>query len=79
MNRRRGGPGCWRSRVPRPRGDEPRTGAAWRKKSNEGRECLGLKREDPGCKAPISADLVDDEDGEGASLIRSRPDTRRGV
>ena len=53
-------------------------GAAWTKKSNEGREYLGLKLDDPGLKAPIYANLFDDEDGEGSSLIWSRPNTRRG-
>ncbi len=41
-------------------------GAAWSKRSNEGREYLGL-----------NANLFDDEDGEGFSLIWSRPNGRR--
>jgi uncharacterized protein (DUF736 family) len=53
-------------------------GAAWTKKSNEGREYLGLKLDDPSFAAPIYANLFDDEDGEGSSLIWSRPNTRRG-
>ena len=53
-------------------------GAAWTKKSNEGREYLGLKLDDPSFAAPIYANLFDDEDGEGHSLIWSRPNTRRG-
>ena len=54
-------------------------GAAWTKKSNDsGREYLGLKLDDPSFAAPIYANLFEDEDGEGASLIRSRPHTRRG-
>lgn len=48
------------------------------KKSNEGREYLGLKLDDPSFAAPIYANLFDDEDGEGASLIWSRPNIRRG-
>ena len=54
-------------------------GAAWTKTSNDsGREYLGLKLDDPSFAAPIYANLFDDEDGEGASLIWSRPNTRRG-
>ena len=53
-------------------------GAAWTKKSNENREYLGLKLDDPSFAAPIYANLFDDEDGEGSSLIWSRPNTRRG-
>jgi uncharacterized protein (DUF736 family) len=53
-------------------------GAAWTKKSNEGRKYLGLKLDDPSFAAPIYANLFDDEDGEGSSLICSRPNTRRG-
>jgi uncharacterized protein (DUF736 family) len=53
-------------------------GAAWTKTSNEGREDLGLKPDDPSFAAPIYANLVDDEDGEGRSLIWSRPNRRRG-
>ena len=52
-------------------------GAAWSKRSNEGREYLGLKLDDPSFNAPIYANLFDDEDGEGYSLIWSRPNSRR--
>jgi len=52
-------------------------GAAWAKRSNEGREYLGLKLDDPSFTAPIFANLFDDEDGEGYSLIWSRPNGRR--
>jgi uncharacterized protein (DUF736 family) len=52
-------------------------GAAWSKRSNEGREYLGLKLDDPSFTAPIFANLFDDEDGEGYSLIWSRPNSRR--
>ena len=51
--------------------------AAWSKRSNEGRDYLGLKLDDPSFNAPIYANLFDDEEGEGYSLIWSRP-TRRG-
>jgi uncharacterized protein (DUF736 family) len=47
-------------------------GAAWSKQSNEGRDYLGLKLDDPSFTAPIYANLFDDEDG-GYSLIWSRP------
>jgi uncharacterized protein (DUF736 family) len=52
-------------------------GAAWSKRSNEGRDYLGLKLDDPSFTAPIFANLFDDEDGEGYSLIWSRPNGRR--
>jgi len=52
-------------------------GAAWSKRSNEGRDYLGLKLDDPRFTAPIYANLFDDEDGEGFSLIWSRPNGRR--
>jgi uncharacterized protein (DUF736 family) len=52
-------------------------GAAWAKRSNEGRDYLGLKLDDPSFVAPIFANLFDDEDGEGYSLIWSRPNGRR--
>jgi uncharacterized protein (DUF736 family) len=53
-------------------------GAAWSKRSNEGRDYLGLKLDDPSFNAPIYANLFDDEDGESYSLIWSRPNGRRG-
>ena len=51
-------------------------GAAWSKRSNEGREYLGLKLDDPSFNAPIFANLFNDEEGEGYSLIWSRPSRR---
>ena len=53
-------------------------GAAWSKRSNEGRDYLGLKLDDPSYTAPIFANLFDDEDGESYSLIWSRPSRRNG-
>ena len=53
-------------------------GAAWAKQSNEGRAYLGLKLDDPSLTAPIYANLFDDEEGEGYSLIWSRPTRRNG-
>lgn len=50
-------------------------GAAWRKRSTEGRNYLSLKLDDPSFTAPIFASLFDDEDGETYNLIwtRNRP------
>ncbi|MBP2277025.1 DUF736 domain-containing protein [Sphingomonas sp. PL20] len=53
-------------------------GAAWSKTSNEGRAYLGLKLDDPSFNSPIYANLFDDEEGEGFSLIWSRPNRRNG-
>ena len=53
-------------------------GAAWTKQSNEGRDYLGLKLDDPSFTAPIYANLFDDEGGETYSLIWSRPSRRNG-
>ena len=53
-------------------------GAAWAKRSNEGRDYLGLKLDDPSFTAPIYANLFDDEDGDSYSLIWSRPNRRNG-
>ncbi|WP_222592976.1 DUF736 domain-containing protein, partial [Acidomonas methanolica] len=52
-------------------------GAAWSRCSNEGRDYLSLKLDDPSLNAPIFANLVDGEDGEGYNLIWSRPNGRR--
>jgi uncharacterized protein (DUF736 family) len=48
-------------------------GAAWSKRSAEGRDYLSLKLDDPSFNAPIYANLFGDEDGEGHTLIWSRP------
>jgi uncharacterized protein (DUF736 family) len=47
-------------------------GAAWSKRSNEGRDYLSVKLDDPSFNAPIFANLFDAEDGEGYTLIWSR-------
>jgi len=52
-------------------------GAAWSKRSNEGRDYLGLKLDDPSFTAPIYANLFDDEGEDTFSLIWSRPNGRR--
>ena len=57
--------------------DRVEIGAAWSKRSNEGRDYLGLKLDDPSFIAPIYANLFNDEDGDGFSLIWSRPSARR--
>ena len=48
-------------------------GAGWSKRSEEGRNYLSLKLDDPSFNAPIYANLFDDEDGKGYTLIWSRP------
>ena len=53
-------------------------GAAWAKRSTEGRDYLGLKLDDPSFTGPIYANLFADEEGEGHSLIWSRPAKRNG-
>ena len=52
-------------------------GAAWTKRSNEGRDYLGLKLDDPSFNSPIYANLFDDEDADTYSLTWSRPNGRR--
>ena len=47
-------------------------GAAWTKRSAEGRDYLGLKIDDPSFTSPIYANLFEDEVGEFYSLIWSR-------
>jgi uncharacterized protein (DUF736 family) len=47
-------------------------GAAWPKRSNEGRDYLSVKLDDPSFTSPIFANLFDDESGEDYSLIWSR-------
>ena len=48
-------------------------GAAWQKTSNEGRDYLSVKLDDPSFPAPIYATLVEVEGEEGLQLIWSRP------
>ena len=47
-------------------------GAAWRKTSNEAREYLSVKLDDPSFPIPIYASLVEVEGEDGLSLIWSR-------
>ena len=51
-------------------------GAAWAKRSNEGRDYLGLKLDDPSFTAPIYANLFDDEGSDSFNLIWSRSTKR---
>ena len=53
-------------------------GAAWPKRSNEGRDYLSVKLDDPSFTSPIFANLFDDESGGGYSLIWSRNRPRSG-
>ena len=47
-------------------------GAAWSKRSSEGRYYLSVKLDDPSFNAPMYANLFNDDDGETFSLIWSR-------
>ena len=47
-------------------------GAAWSKRSTEGRDYLSVKLDDPSFVAPIYANLFGDEGGDGYTLIWSR-------
>ena len=47
-------------------------GAAWSKRSGEGRNYLSVKLDDPSFNAPIYANLFDEEGGESYTLIWSR-------
>jgi uncharacterized protein (DUF736 family) len=55
-------------------------GAAWSKRSNEGRDYLSVKLDDPSFNAPIYANLFDDDDegGDGYTLIWSRARRQNG-
>ena len=53
-------------------------GAAWAKTSNDGRDYLSVKLDDPSFTAPIYANLFDDEGEDTFSLIWSRPSKRNG-
>ena len=54
-------------------------GAAWTERAKEsGRTYLAVKLDDPSFAAPIFANLFEDSEGEGYSLIWSRPTRQRG-
>lgn len=48
-------------------------GAGWSKVSEDGREYVSLKLDDPSFNAPIYANLFEDQDSEGYTLLWSRP------
>ncbi|WP_046118793.1 DUF736 domain-containing protein [Sinorhizobium sp. BJ1] len=48
-------------------------GAAWQKTSEQGRDYLSVKLDDPSFPAPIYATLVEVEGEDGLQLIWSRP------
>ena len=52
-------------------------GAAWTKRSNEGRDYLSVKLDDPSFTGAIYANLFDDEGAAPYSLIWSRPSGKR--
>ena len=52
-------------------------GAAWSKRSSEGRDYLSVKLDDPSFTAPMYANLVED-DGETFTLIWSRSRKQNG-
>ncbi|WP_234729393.1 DUF736 domain-containing protein [Acidocella facilis] len=53
-------------------------GAAWSKRSAEGRDYLSIALDDPSFPAPVHASLFRDEDGEGFTLLWSRGHRRNG-
>jgi uncharacterized protein (DUF736 family) len=53
-------------------------GAAWSKTSAQGRDYLSVKLDDPSFTTPIYANLFEDEDGEGFTLIWSRGRRQNG-
>jgi len=53
-------------------------GAAWSKRSTEGRDYLSVKLDDPSFTQPIYANLFEEEEGAGYTLIWSRPTRRNG-
>src|SRR5271154_2415705 len=47
-------------------------GAAWKKRSEEGRDYLSVKLDDPSLAQPINCALVESSDSEGLILVWSR-------
>jgi uncharacterized protein (DUF736 family) len=56
--------------------DQVEVGTGWSKRSNEGRDYLSVKLDDPSFSAPIYANLVHNEGAETCSLVWSRPAKR---
>lgn len=54
-------------------------GAGWARTSNEGRNYLSLKFDDPSFIAPIYANLFQDVDGKNHTLIWTRPSNQRSA
>jgi uncharacterized protein (DUF736 family) len=52
-------------------------GAAWKRTSEAGRECLSVKLDDPALPHPLYASLMPSDDGDSAHLIWSRPSKRK--
>jgi uncharacterized protein (DUF736 family) len=52
-------------------------GAAWKRKSEAGREFFSVSLDDPALPRPLSAALMPSDDGESAILIWSRPTKRK--
>jgi uncharacterized protein (DUF736 family) len=52
-------------------------GAAWKRKSEAGREFLSVSLDDPALPRPLSAALMPSDDGASAILIWSRPSKRK--
>ena len=52
-------------------------GAAWSKRSKEGRDYLSLKLDDPSFNAPIYANLFDDEGGKATPALVAAAEERR--
>ena len=59
-------------------GNGVEVGAGWKTISNDGEEYISVKLDDPSFNVPIYANLFDDEDGEGFSLIWSRNRKKNG-
>jgi uncharacterized protein (DUF736 family) len=52
-------------------------GAAWKRKSEAGRDFLSVSLDDPALLRPLSAALMPSDDGASAILIWSRPSKRK--
>jgi uncharacterized protein (DUF736 family) len=52
-------------------------GAAWKRKSEAGREFLSVRLDDPGLSRPLAAALMPSDDGSSAVLIWSRQIKRK--
>jgi uncharacterized protein (DUF736 family) len=53
-------------------------GAAWSKRSQQGRDCLSVKLDDPSFNSPIYANPFEDGDGADYTLIWSRSRKQNG-